>query len=84
MSGIFVILAVSSGGSRPSDKRGGGGEWGVSFSQGVGWGLPGWGGGVWFAGPLPGIRHGFLSSSSAVFVCKTPVTNNSQKSIVHV
>ena len=42
MSGIFVILAVSSGGSRPSDNEGGGG---VSFGQGVGWGLPGGGGG---------------------------------------
>ena len=76
MSGLFVILAVSSGGSRPSR--------GVSFGQGVGWGLPGGGGGGGVAGPLPGIRHWFLSSSSAVFVCKTPVTNNSQKSMVHV
>lgn len=82
MSGIFVILAVSSGGSRPSDNEGGWGK-GVSFGQGVGWGLPGGGGGG-FTGPLPMIRHWFLSSSSAVFVCKTPVTNNSQKSMVHV
>ena len=81
MSGIFVILAVSSGGSRTSDNEGRGGK-GVSFGQGVGWGLPGGGGG--FAGPLPAIHHWFLSSSSAVFVCKTPVTNNSQKSMVHV
>ena len=72
MSGIFVILAVSSGGGG-----------GVSFDQGVGWGLLGGGGGG-FAGPLPRIRHWFLSSSLAVFVCKTPVTNNSQKSMVHV
>lgn len=57
---------------------------GVSFGQGVGWGLPGGDGGGGVAGPLPGIRHWFLSSSSAVFVCKTPVTNNSQKSMVHV
>ena len=35
MSGIFVILAVSSGGSRPSDNEGGGGGKGVSFGQGV-------------------------------------------------
>lgn len=48
MSGIFVILAVSSGGSRPSDNEGGGG---VSFGQGVGWGLPGGGGGVRRAPP---------------------------------
>ena len=45
MSGIFVILAVSSGGSRPSDNEGGGEGKGVSFGQGVGWELPGWGGG---------------------------------------
>lgn len=44
MSGIFVILAVSSSGSRPSDNEGGWGK-GVSFGQGVGWGLPGGGGG---------------------------------------
>lgn len=74
MSGIFVILAVSSGGSRTSDNEGRGGK-GVSFGQGVGGGV---------AGPLPRIHHWFLSSSSAVFVCKTPVTNNSQKSMVHV
>ena len=83
MSGIFVILAVSSGGSRTSDNEGREGKGVVSFGQGVGWGLPGGGGGG-FAGPLPAIRHWFLSSSSAVFVCKTPVTNNSQKSMVHV
>lgn len=79
MSGIFVILAVSSGGSRPSDNEGGGG---YHSAKGWGGGSPVGGGG--FAGPLPGIRHWFLSSSSAVFVCKTPVTNNSQKSMVHV
>ena len=64
MSGIFVILAVSSGGSRPSDNEGVGGK-GVSFGQGVGWGLPGGGGG--FAGPLPRIRHWFLSSKFGCF-----------------
>lgn len=51
MSDIFVILAVSSGGSRPSDNEGrGGGKW-VSFGQGVGWELPGGGGGVRRAPP---------------------------------
>lgn len=82
MSGIFVILAVSSGGSRPSDNEGGGGGRGSHSAKGWGGGSPVGGGG--FAGPLPRIRHWFLSSSSAVFVCKTPVTNNSQKSMVHV
>ena len=50
MSGIFVILAVSSGGSRTSDNEGRGGK-GVSFGQGVGWGLPGVGGRVRRAPP---------------------------------
>lgn len=83
MSGIFVILAVSSGGYRPSDNEGGGGGEGGLIRPRGGVGAPRWGGGG-FAGPLPRIRHWFLSSSSAVFVCKTPVTNNSQKSMVHV
>ena len=74
MSGIFVILAVSSGG---------GGGRGSHSAKEWGGGSP-VGGGGGFAGPLPAIRHWFLSSSSAVFVCKTPVTNNSQKSMVHV
>ena len=50
MSGIFVILAVSSGGSRTSDNEGREGK-GVSFGQGVGWGLPGGGGGGRWAPP---------------------------------
>ena len=82
MSDIFVILAVSSGGSRPSDNEGGGGDGDLIRPRG-GVGAPRWGGGG-VAGPLHRIRHWFLSSSSAVFVCKTPVTNNSQKSMVHV
>ena len=48
MSGIFVILAVSSGGSRPSDNEGGGG--GIIRPRG-GVGAPRWGGGVRRAPP---------------------------------
>ena len=44
MSGIFVILAVSSGGSRPSDNEGGGGEGDLIRPRG-GVGAPRWGGG---------------------------------------
>ena len=47
MSGIFVILAVSSGGSRPSDNEGGGGI--IRPRGGVG--LPGGGGRVHRAPP---------------------------------
>ena len=50
MSGIFVILAVSSGGSRPSDNEGGGGEGGLIRSRG-GVGAPRWGGRVRRAPP---------------------------------
>ena len=49
MSGIFVILAVSSGGSRPSDNEGGW-EGGLIRPRG-GVGAPRWGGGVRRAPP---------------------------------
>ena len=59
LSGIFVILAVSSGGSRPSDKRGGGGGGGVLIRPRGGVGAPRWGGGEGSPGPSPGSATGF-------------------------
>lgn len=58
MSGIFVILAVSSGRSRPSDNEGrGGGEGGIIRPRG-GVGAPRWGG-EGSPGPSPGSATGF-------------------------
>lgn len=57
MSGIFVILAVSSSGSRPSDNEGGVGEGGLIRPRG-GVGAPRWGGGG-SPGPSPGSATGF-------------------------
>ena len=59
MSDIFVILAVSSGGSRPSDNEGGGGGEGSLIRPRSGVGAPRWGGGEGSPGPSPGSATGF-------------------------